>query len=193
MDVLVLPEQDVPAELQGQVRALHERAWPTPDGSTGDADLPLHDPALRPVSVLLVEQGAVVASLAILSTSIVHVDVSFRVSGLSTVVTDPDRRGRGHGDHLVRTARDVMAAGDADIGIFTCDRPLAPFYERAGWPVLPGAVLVGGTVDRPLSSDASAFDKVTLAEFFSAKSARYRADFEHARIALYPGEVDRLL
>jgi aminoglycoside 2'-N-acetyltransferase I len=36
-----------------------------------------------------------------------------------------------------------MAAGDLDLGLFTCDRPRQRFSERAGWELLPGAVLIG--------------------------------------------------
>ena len=45
------------------------------------------------------------------------------------------------------TGRDAIRDSGADLGIFTCDRPLQAFYERAGWQVLPGSVLVGGTPD----------------------------------------------
>ena len=69
---------------------------------------------------------------------------------------------------LVVAAREAIAASGADVGIFTCDRPLAPFYESAGWTVLPGTVLVGGTAEEPFPSDQ--WDKVTLARFFSARA-----------------------
>jgi hypothetical protein len=35
-------------------------------------------------------------------------------------------------------------------------------------------------------------DKVTMAAFFTAGSHRQRASFEHARIELHPGRIDRL-
>jgi aminoglycoside 2'-N-acetyltransferase I len=63
-----------------------------------------------------------------------------------------------------------MAAGDLDLGLFTCDRPLQGFYERAGWHLLPGAVLVGGTRRSPFPSDQPGFDKVTMADCFSAEA-----------------------
>lgn len=68
----------------------------------------------------------------------------YRAGGLSTVVTDREARGRGHGSRRVAAARQAMAAGDLDLGLFTCDRPLQEFYERAGWELLAGAVLIGG-------------------------------------------------
>ena len=79
-----------------------------------------------------------------------------------------------------------------DLGLFTCDRELAGFYERCGWDVLAGTVLVGGTPDEPFPSDRPGFDKVTLAAFFSPAAQASRAAFEHARVELYPGEIDQL-
>ena len=35
-------------------------------------------------------------------------------------------------------------------------------------------------------------EKVTLADFFSVEARRHRFSFEHARIELYPGDIDRL-
>ena len=87
-------------------------------------------------------------------------------------------------------AREAIAASGADLGIFTCDRPLGPFYESAGWAVIPGAVLVGGTPEEPFPSDQ--WDKVTLAAFFSAKARRGAASFAGARIGLYAGRIDKL-
>jgi aminoglycoside 2'-N-acetyltransferase I len=109
-----------------------------------------------------------------------------------TVVTHPDARGRGHGRHLVAAAGKAMAAGDLDLGLFTCDRPLQGFYERAGWHLLPGAVLVGGTRRSPFPSDQPGFDKVTMADCFSAEAQRHQRSFHHARIELYPGDIDKL-
>ena len=140
--------------------------------------------------MLLVEGDRVVAALDVLAKRIEHDGASFAAAGLSTVVTDTARRGEGHGRRLVEAARTAIAEGGADLGIFTCDTPLGPFYERAGWTVLPGTVLVGGTPDDPFPSDR--FDKVTLASFFTEHARAHAAAFAGARIALYPGAIDRL-
>jgi GNAT superfamily N-acetyltransferase len=87
---------------------------------------------LRPWSKLLVDGGGVLAALDILSKEIVHAGRRYRAGGLSSVVTRPERRGRGHGRQLVTAAREAMAAKDLDLGLFTCDRPLQAFYESAG-------------------------------------------------------------
>ncbi len=78
----------------------------------------------------------------------------------------------------------------ADLGIFTCDRGLQPFYESAGWSHLPGSVLVGGSPEAPFASDQ--FDKVTMASFFTERAVAAAPGFVGARIELYPGDIDRL-
>jgi GNAT superfamily N-acetyltransferase len=182
------PEAEVPVELRRQVVALQRQAWP----SEGEPDLePWHDPALRPRSLLLLDGDRVVAALDVLSKELAHAGERFAASGLSAVVTDEAVRGRGHGTTLVAEARRLLEAeADADLGIFTCDRGLQRFYERAGWEHLPGAVLVGGTPDDPFPSDG--LGKVTLAAFFTERARAAAPTFVGARIALYPGRIDRL-
>lgn len=107
-------------------------------------------------------------------------------------MTSEHARGRGYGRHLVTAARDTMIAQHLDLGVFTCDRPLRAFYESAGWTVLPGAVLVGGTRQAPFPSNQPGFDKITMSDFFSAAGREARTAFQHSRIELYPGEIDKL-
>jgi aminoglycoside 2'-N-acetyltransferase I len=185
--VLSFPHYATPPALQAQLVALQDQAWPrgADEPSTGP------DPALRPVAMLLVDDREVVlASLTILSMEITHDRQRYAASGLSSVVTDQSHRNRGYGHRLVTAAREQIAASGADLGIFTCDRPLATFYRRAGWHILPGAVLIGGTAENPLPSDR--FDKIVLAGLFTEHAREHAASFDHARIELYPGEIDKL-
>lgn len=176
-------EADVPEELREQVFALHREAWP-------DHEPHGHDPALLPLSMLLLEDGRVLSALDVLWKNVQHQGGVYLAGGLSAVVTDATQRGRGFGRQIVRAAREEIGTRGADLGLFTCDPPLQRFYELAGWRTLIGTVLVGGTPDRPLPSDREG--KITMGYFYST-SARERADaFIGARIALYPGEIDKL-
>ncbi|GAA3050511.1 hypothetical protein GCM10020000_34220 [Streptomyces olivoverticillatus] len=89
-------------------------------------------------------------------------------------------------------ARTEIAERGADLGLFTCDRELRGFYEGAGWQVLEGTVLVGGTPQEPFPSDREGFDKVTVASFFTDRAKRDAEAFRGCRIELYPGVIDRL-
>ncbi|MFF4181962.1 GNAT family N-acetyltransferase [Streptomyces sp. NPDC001691] len=188
MPILTYPEAKTPAPLRAQVLALQDEAWPPDVPSSG----PSHDPALDPLSMLLVEDGVVLAALDILRKDIEHAGHRLRAGGLSTVVTRRSARGRGHGHRLVSAAREAMPGYGIDLGLFTCDRPLAGFYEAAGWRRLPDTVLVGGTPQDPFPSDAPGFDKVTLAAFFTPKSHTAHPTLQSARIPLHPGPIDKL-
>ncbi|MCK7626048.1 GNAT family N-acetyltransferase [Streptomyces sp. RS10V-4] len=193
MQIVTCPEAATPPDLRTQVRELQDQAWPPgPAGSPPAPPGPVHDPALQPLSLLLVDDGRVLAALDILTKDIEHAGRRYAAGGLSTVVTRQDVRGRGHGRRLVGQARATMAARGLDLGLFTCDRPLRSFYESAGWQHLPGAVLVGGTAQAPFPSDRPGFDKVTMAGFFSPRALRDRAAFPGSRIAVHPGDIDAL-
>ncbi|MFI5695749.1 GNAT family N-acetyltransferase [Kribbella sp. NPDC051586] len=194
MQIESYPEAAVPTDLRRQVHALQDDAWPAaPAPSTpadSSADALVHDPALDPLSMLLIDDGTVVAALDILHKTLDHAGNTFRAGGLSTVVTRKDRRGHGYGHRLVTAARAAMT--DLDLALFTCDRPLQPFYERAGFQLLPGTVLIGGTPDDPFPSDQPGFGKVTLAAFFTSAAEQAAPSFDNTRIALYPGAIDKL-
>jgi len=142
--------------------------------------------------MLLVDDETVLAALDILSKDVTHAGRRYAASGLANVVTDRVQRGKGFGTLLVDAARKAIRESGVDLGIFTCDRPLQGFYERAGWSMVPGAVLIGGTPDDPFPSDGEGFDKVVMAEFYSESAQEHAASFRHARIELFPGPIDKL-
>jgi hypothetical protein len=79
VEIVSFPETATPGGLRAQVLTLQRQAWP------GAA--PGHDPALRPVSMLLVDEGVVLAALDILFKQIAHAGRRWGAAGLSTVVT----------------------------------------------------------------------------------------------------------
>lgn len=184
------PLAELAPDRAAQRHRLLGQAWPqTDDAGTGGSDAD-HDPALRPISMLLVEDELVLASLDILSKELNHRGRRYRASGLSAVVTDERSRHRGYGQALVKAARLSMQNRGRDLALFTCDTYLTQFYLDAGFAVLPGAVVVGGTPEDPLRSDA--FNKVTLGAFYTTLAAAHAEDFTQCDIELYPGQIDRL-
>lgn len=180
----------MPSELRQQVLDLQDEAWP-PDRMQRSSRSG-HDPALSPLSMLFVAGETVLAALDILFKELEHCGEVYQVAGLSTVVTRSTVRGQGSGRQLVQAAHDAMADMPLDLGLFTCDRPLKGFYEASGWHQLDNAVLIGGTPADPFPSDRPGFDKVTMGDFFSPRAQINASLFRGARIALYPGSIDKL-
>ena len=140
---------------------------------------------------MLLRQGSqLLAALSLLFTDFDHAGHRFAAGGLSAVVTHPAHRDRGHGRQLVRAARQQLAGAGVDLAVFTCDRPLAPFYLGAGWTLFEATVLIGGTVQDPFGSDQ--FDKLTFGALFSPAAVAAAGSLIGGRIALYPGAIDRL-
>ncbi len=169
---------DPPPALEQEAAEVARKVWP---GSSG------HDPLLSPRLGVRLHDGKVVAALHLLSKQIEHRGEVFLARGLSGVVSDPDVRGHGYARELVTAALEVVRGSAADLGLFTCDHDLAGFYVRAGWSVLPGSWLVGGTPDDPFPSDV--LGKTTLGDLVSERA---RAADWTGPIALFPGTVDRL-
>lgn len=187
---LTFPEASTPSQLRQQVLDLQDEAWPPEVGLLASSNG--HDPALSPLSMLLVDGDTVLAALDILFKELEHDGEIYRAAGLSRVVSGAATRRAGHGRRLVQAAHDAMASMPLDLGLFTCDRPLKVFYEGSGWHELDGTVLIGGTPAAPFPSDRPGFDKVTMGDFFSAPAQSKAMAFHGTRIALYPGEIDKL-
>ena len=138
--------------------------------------------------MLLAEDGQVGAYLAIPSTTIEHAGRTYRASGLSAVSTHPEQLRQGHAARLVTAAREQIEAGDADLGVFTCDPSLVPLYEACGWVHMPATVVVGGTRAQPFRADT--LGKATLMGFFSPAARAHRVDFAGADVYLELREGD---
>jgi hypothetical protein len=66
-----------------------------------------------------------------------------RVGGIGGVKTHPAFRGRGFASTAVRRAQHFFhEQGDVDFGLLVCAPNLTPFYERLGWRMFPGNLLV---------------------------------------------------
>lgn len=66
MSIVLHPQAVVPPALPMQAAVLQQQAWPGP----GSAEGPVHDPALAPRTMLLLEGGRVRASLDLLRTEV---------------------------------------------------------------------------------------------------------------------------
>jgi GNAT superfamily N-acetyltransferase len=130
--------------LRRHIALLQHRIAPTSRPPPGDPITPEHDPMLDALSFYLMADSRVVSYAAVVHKQIKHGDETFWIAGLSCVATDPDYQGRGLGSRTVGAATRYIEHSTTDIGIFTCDPPLAGFYARAGaWPVVPDVILLG--------------------------------------------------
>lgn len=154
--------------LRREFALLQRRVYPE-GGDKDAADAPLHDPAFDAFSFYICEGSRVVSYAAMAMKTVENAGDTFSIAGLSCVMTDPDRQRRGLGSRTVAAATRCMERSTLDIGIFTCDPPLARFYAQAGsWPVAPDVILIGSKNEAALRSDT--LGKVVLMRLFSQKA-----------------------
>jgi GNAT superfamily N-acetyltransferase len=152
---------------------------PPPD----DPVAPEHDPMLEALSFYLAMDGRVVSYAAVVHRQIVHAGTPLRLAGLSCVATDRAYQRRGLGARTVAAATRCIEDSDTDIGIFTCDPPLAYFYERAGgWPIAPDVVLIGSS--HPDALNSARLGKAVLMRLLSTRARTMAAALQTATIDL---------
>ncbi|GAB6093284.1 GNAT family N-acetyltransferase [Furfurilactobacillus curtus] len=132
------------------------------------------------------DDGQLVGSLKIPSTSVVIADHRYQISGLSEVMVAPKYRRKGFGISLIMTAFALIQHDDADFSIFTCAPDLVPFYEQGGWTSSPQTVLIGGTTADPIASDK--IGTVAMLSLFTPSALDHQAAIAGATIALEVGE-----
>ena len=182
-EIHVIPYNRACDWLRREIALLQYRVAPTAGPPPGDPIPPEHDPVLDALSFYLMAGSRVVSYAAVVHKQIRHGDETFWIAGLSCVATDPDYQGRGLGSRTVGAATRYIEHSTTDIGIFTCDPPLAGFYTRAGaWPVAPDVILVGSRHEGALSSVS--LRKVVLMRLFSARAQAAAARLRRTTIDL---------
>ncbi|HEX6961059.1 MAG TPA: GNAT family N-acetyltransferase [Lacipirellula sp.] len=140
------------------IGALVNQVWPKPNMNAADRAAQLL--ALRdqyadatdswPRSLVIVEEGRVVAHAALLPRTIGTALGELSIAGLARVCTSAAVRGRGLGEQVTRAALGLIDAGEFDYALFQTNRRVQGFYEKLG------AVLVKNPIVNSLGADPNA-------------------------------------
>jgi predicted N-acetyltransferase YhbS len=103
-----------------------------------------------PRSLVIVEEGRVVAHAALLPRTVGTDHRDLYIGGLARVCTDAAMRGRGLGEQVVRAAFGLVDAGEFDYAVFQTNRSVQGFYEKLG------AVLVDNRIINSLAAEPTA-------------------------------------
>ena len=85
-----------------------------------------------PRSYLIFDGSRLLAHAALVCRHIVTASGKQTVAGLAQVCTDPEARGQGLGERIVRAAFAPVDAGDFSLALFQTTEQVQPFYERLG-------------------------------------------------------------
>jgi GNAT superfamily N-acetyltransferase len=161
---------------------LQHRVYSTPKRVDAGQKAPqLHDPSFDVLSFFVGEGDRVIAYAGVAMKRIKHAGEPLDIGGLSCVMIDPGYQRQGIGSKVVAAATRCIERSSLDVGVFTCDPPLARFYQRAGaWPVAPDVVLAGSHDEAALRSDR--LNKVVLLRLLSERAMALA--FAHSTIDL---------
>lgn len=186
IELLTFLQEDCPIFIKEQLISMMRHEWPQAFEGMGEHVLWPENPATQPTSFILIEDNIVISHVAVPWKYIKHEDHTYKVFGLSEVMTNPSYRHQGFGLKLVKEATSYISKSDADIGMYTCQPALVSFYTQGGWEHIQNTNLIGGTRDKPFRSDALGLS--TMMRFFSDTAQQHRSDFEATDVYLELGE-----
>lgn len=103
-----------------------------------------------PRSFVIRENGKVIAHALILPRIIGTTTGNLTIAGLACVCTDPEQRGRGLGEIIVKAAFEPIDAGLFPFSLFQTTERVRPFYEKLG------AVAIKNKIVNSLDEDSTA-------------------------------------
>lgn len=85
-----------------------------------------------PRALVIRERGKVIATASILPRTIGTTAGDITIAGLARVCTDPEQRGRGLGETIVKAAFEPVDSGAFPFSLFQTSPDVRPFYEKLG-------------------------------------------------------------
>ncbi len=178
----ILPYRQTSERVRRDIALLMHRVWPSSPAPSQDEAVPEeHDPALDALSCFIYRDNRLLSYAAVLNFTLSHAGQHFRTAALSCVATDPAYQNQGLSSLVVSAATRCIENSHADIGLFTCDPPLASFYAKAGWPVVSVAVIGSHDVGALSSTELG---KVVLLRLLSEHAHQHAAAFANSPISL---------
>jgi predicted N-acetyltransferase YhbS len=128
------------AEQALNIGELLARIWPKPNVTAADRAAQQiafgrgyagHD-AQAPRSYVVLDGGRVIAHALIFARTVRTLAGELTIAALARVCSDPDRRGQGLGEAVVRAAFAPVDGGDFAFSLFQTSHRVRPFYEKLG-------------------------------------------------------------
>jgi GNAT superfamily N-acetyltransferase len=153
--LLQIQPQDLPDKWKYQILSFQRIVWTEGffgelhgrDWITRKEDHPLH--------FIIVEGNLLISHLEVVWRYLEHNSITYKVMGVTGVLTFPDFRKQGHGKSLILEATKYIENSDADIGMFSCEDKNLEFYKKCGWGNLEHApITMTGSKDNPHKTDS---------------------------------------
>lgn len=152
MQLHALPWQEIELDLQIACAELWEMVWPT---GTGDTNARLHKMETRCaelagdlVHMAFDHSDRLVAVARTFEHTISYGSADLDIMGLASVCSDPNRRGEGYGDGVVRAAFERVEAAQR-LALF--QTPAPEFYERFGSRLIENNIVTSKPGAKPFA------------------------------------------
>lgn len=168
---------ELPRDIASQIRSFVRMQWPTLWAD--QTDLWNFTPQPRPSRHFVLLDGELLLShAAVNDRDLNYHDQTWRVYGLSTVFTYPDRRGSGFGSQVVATASEYIRQSDGDLAMLFADARWEKFYTTHGWHAVPTARILFGDSQSPSIKN----DNLTMMMMLSHRARQLQHQLEHQPI-----------
>lgn len=175
IETRIYSSAELPPLLERQVNDFVRLVWSRPIESDPVAD---RDWLSRdPINIIIADGDTLISNVTVLTFSIEHAGESYRVCGVSGVMTYPEYRKFGYGSQAVAAANKYIESKRADFGMLMTGPDLHKFYKNNGWVVIPNITLLVGDKDHPHEDDAN-----TLMYPVSERGLQAVKAFENARV-----------
>ncbi len=178
---LIYPDSEIPPHLRCQILCFLRMMWPA--GFMGKNRLRdwISAEEDHSISIMLVEQDILICHTQVVWKTLEHDGETYKVYGLSGVLTYPAFRKQGYGKRIVERGTAYIDAADADIAMFHCDPSLKEFYAGCGWIPMETAITYVGQKDHPTVSE-----ELLMMRFLSEHGKKSQTAF--ATVPFYFGE-----
>ncbi|MDW5418155.1 GNAT family N-acetyltransferase [Iodobacter sp. CM08] len=181
--VSIVPYQQTSEQVRRDIAMLMHRVWPDQSPPSMDEVVPdEHNPVFDALSCFVYRDNRLLSYAAVLHLTLNHAGQTFCMAALSCVATDPTYQRQGLSRLVVNAATRWIENSLIDIGLFTCDPPLAMFYAKAGWPTVLDVALIGSQDAGALSSKE--LGKVVLLRLLSKHAHEHATAFTGTTISL---------
>ncbi len=172
--------EELPAHYGQQIRDFIRIHWH--DAYAYNLNAPVCPTEWHPRFCVMVNGPALLSSATAVWKMLDHAGQSYKVYGLSGVLTYPAFREKGYGRHVVEAATTyIRTAGDADIAILWTGSDRHTFYTYTGWEHPESITFTLGDPNNP-----QPFDAHLMMQFLSERAQRHRADFENGPVYFGP-------
>jgi predicted acetyltransferase len=161
-ELTAYPITELPADIKCQIMSFKRIQWPW-----------IFNPSNRLTDIMkggpdrlcfvIVEEGVLISHAEVNQRTLRHLGESYKVYGLSAVLTYPAFRHEGFGAQVVGAATAHIDNSDADFALLFTSPDLEPFYQQLGWERLPDVRITVGPADNAILHD----DEFMMGRFVS--------------------------